>query len=163
MSGVATAIFDALAKNGVEFELTPFSASLRTVDQVAAALDMPPSRIVKALLVEVDDRAPLVVGIPGNRQLDLAVLSSALPAAAPRLAERSAIGRIAGVPPGAVTPLLGALRDDLEIVLDEAVFAADLVNVSSGEPQLGINLRPTDLRRISGGRSLSLESPAAGR
>lgn len=156
MTDLSVAVFNALAERGIRFQRTPFAADLQTVDQVAATLGIAASQIVKALLIKAEGERPLVVGLPGDRRLDPAVLGAALPGRRPRLAKRSEVAGILGVQPGAVTPLLGAVGD-VEVILDRAILSETTVNVSSGELDLGISLSPRDLLVVSGGRCLDLD------
>ena len=149
MSEVAEAIRVELERSGIGVVETPFPAELRTVDEVARALGMAPAQIVKAMLVTVEG-STVVVGIPGDRRLDLAGLRATLGASSVRLVPRGEIESVGGVRSGAVTPLLGLVRDDLEVLLDASLGAAGTVNVSSGDLSMGLALAAADLAAAVG-------------
>lgn len=114
--------------------------------EAATALGVEPDRVLKTLLVSVEER--LVVGIvPVSGQLDLKAVAAAVGGkraemADPRVAERST-----GYVVGGISPL--GQRKQLPTVLDESALGFDTVLVSGGKRGLDLELSPHDLVRMT--------------
>ncbi|WIM97191.1 Cys-tRNA(Pro) deacylase [Actinoplanes oblitus] len=114
---------------------------------VAAALGVPPERVFKTLVAEVDGR--LVVGVvPVTGDLDLKALAQAAGGKRATLADRAVAERSSGYVRGGISPL--GQRKRLPTVIDDSVTGLDLMYVSAGRRGLQVALAPTELIRLTG-------------
>jgi Cys-tRNA(Pro)/Cys-tRNA(Cys) deacylase len=113
--------------------------------EAAEALGIPPERVFKTLLAEVD--AQLVVGIvPVVAQLDLKALAAAVGGKRAKMADVAAAERVTGYVAGGISPL--GQRKRLRTVLDSSAEALDTLFCSAGRRGLEVELSPADLTRL---------------
>jgi Cys-tRNA(Pro)/Cys-tRNA(Cys) deacylase len=113
--------------------------------EAAAALGVPPERVLKTLLAVVDDRLVLAV-IPAAAELDLKRLASAFGARRASLADAAVAERATGQVVGGISPL--GSRRPLPVVVEAAARAHPTVFVSAGRRGLQLELAPDDLVRL---------------
>ncbi|MDR1165927.1 MAG: proline--tRNA ligase [Deltaproteobacteria bacterium] len=99
------------------------------VPELAAFLKIPASAIVKSMLFVQEGGDPVLVLIPGHREINPHKLQNALPGGAVRLAEPAEAEAITGVPMGFVTPV-GA---KVKIIADAAIAQTLSGVVGTGE------------------------------
>jgi Cys-tRNA(Pro)/Cys-tRNA(Cys) deacylase len=113
--------------------------------EAAAALGVPPERVFKTLLAEVDGN--LVVGIvPVTTQLDLKALAAATGGKRARMADVADAERTTGYVAGGISPL--GQRKLLPTVLDSSATTLDTLFCSAGRRGLEVELSPADLTRL---------------
>ena len=82
----------------------------------------------------------------GHRRVDVGAVGTVLSGPVQRL-PRGKVEAATGYPPGAVSPL--ALGPGVSfVVADEEVFSHEVVNISSGDPTLSIDIDPEALRSV---------------
>jgi Cys-tRNA(Pro)/Cys-tRNA(Cys) deacylase len=149
-TGPSTPATIALERAGITFTRhtyahDPGAASYGS--EAAQALDLPPARVLKTLLVTVP--SGLAVGIvPVDGTLDLKALAAALGAKSATMADPVAAERATGYVLGGISPI--GQRRALPTVLDESASRHQTVFVSGGRRGFDIELAPTDLVRITG-------------
>jgi Cys-tRNA(Pro)/Cys-tRNA(Cys) deacylase len=109
---------------------------------VATALGLPPARLFKTLVVDVDGSLQAFV-LPADRQLDLRSIGKRAV-----LADRAAAERATGYVVGGISPL--GQRRRLPTTIDASVDAWETILVSAGRRGLQIELAPSDLVRLTG-------------
>lgn len=114
---------------------------------VADALGVPPERVFKTLVAEVDGRLTVAV-VPVTGELDLKALAAAGGGKRAVLADRVAAERATGYVRGGISPL--GQRRRLPTVLDASADPLDRIYVSAGRRGLQVALAPADLRRLTG-------------
>jgi Cys-tRNA(Pro)/Cys-tRNA(Cys) deacylase len=118
-------------------------------EAAAAALGVPPERLFKTLLAEVDGK--LTVGVvPVAGSLDLKALAAAAGGKKAQLADPQDAERATGYVVGGISPL--GQRKRLPTVIDESASGFATVYVSAGRRGLQIELAPADLVRLTGAR-----------
>jgi Cys-tRNA(Pro)/Cys-tRNA(Cys) deacylase len=113
--------------------------------EAAAALGVPPDRVLKTLVAVADDRLVLAV-LPAAGELDLKRLAAAFGARRASLADPAVAERATGQLVGGISPL--ASRRPMPVVVDAAARAHATVFVSAGRRGLQIELAPDDLVRL---------------
>ncbi|MDR2367246.1 MAG: proline--tRNA ligase [Deltaproteobacteria bacterium] len=101
----------------------------RHVPQLAAFMKTPESSIIKSMLFEVEGGEPVLVLIPGHREINQTKLKLALGGATPALASPEEAERIMGVPMGFVTPVGAKVR----ILADLAIGRMENGVVGAGQ------------------------------
>jgi Cys-tRNA(Pro)/Cys-tRNA(Cys) deacylase len=124
-------------------------------EEAADALDIPPSRVFKTLVVNAGDR--LVVGIvPVSGNLDLKRLARSAGAKKARMAEPKEVERTTGYVLGGVSPV--GQKRPLQTIIDESAERHATIFVSAGRRGLEIELAPADLRAATGGEFAPISS-----
>lgn len=139
----------ALDDKGIPYEPRQQARKQLTAEGVAEDLGVPVAWVVKAMIVQRSDRSFVLVVIPGDRQLSLKKVGAVLGDKNVALAAHRDVERVTGFQVGAVS-VLGYRRDDIPSYLDQSVLALERVIISSGRPDLGLELDPQDLLRALG-------------
>ncbi|MBO2455800.1 Cys-tRNA(Pro) deacylase [Actinomadura barringtoniae] len=151
--GKGTPATVAATKAKVEYTLHTYEVApdgdLSYGEAAAAAIGVPPERLFKTLLAEVDGR--LTVGVvPVSGSLDLKALAAASGGKKAQLADPQDAERATGYVVGGISPL--GQRKRLPTVIDESASGFPTVYVSAGRRGLQIELAPADLARLTGAR-----------
>lgn len=136
----------------VEFRMLPHKRVAKTVRMAAAERRVPAEEMVKCILLK-DKRGKFVLAcLTGEADLDVQRVREHVPGYA-RLSFASSeeITAITGYELGSVAPF--SLHAAIPVVLDEAVGRCERVNISSGDPRLGLELARTELMRCLGDRA----------
>ena len=120
-----------------------------TAEGVAGDLGVPVAWVVKAMILQRSDRSFALVVIPGDRLLSLKKVGGVLGDKNVVMAQGRDVQRVTGYQVGAVS-VLGFRRDDIPSYLDEAVLDLERAIISSGRPDMGLELDPQDLERALG-------------
>jgi len=118
--------------------------------EAAEAMGVPPERVFKTLLADVDGRLAVAV-VPVSGRLDLKALASALDGKKAAMAEPAAAERATGYVVGGISPL--GQRRKLPTVVDESALGFDTVFCSAGRRGLEIELAPADLVELADART----------
>ncbi len=138
----------ALARAGVDFVLHAYDHDPRASSfglEAAAALGVPPERVFKTLLVEVDGRLAVAI-VPVDGQLDLKAFARSLGASRAAMADPAAAQRATGYVVGGISPF-GQKRPH-PTVLDRSALSHPRILVSAGRRGLDLEIAPADLVRV---------------
>lgn len=152
MGGVGTPATALLAKQRVWHRLHSYDVPVATPDYgaaVAEALGVPPHRLFKTLVTEVDGALTVAV-VPVTGELDLKAVAAATGGKRAVLADQATAQRATGYVRGGITPL--GQRRRLPTLLDSSAQELPTVYVSAGRRGLQVELHPTDLVRLTGAR-----------
>jgi Cys-tRNA(Pro)/Cys-tRNA(Cys) deacylase len=141
-----TPAVQAAKRAGIVFRLHEY-AGVQVADgdyatAVATALGLPPARLFKTLVVDVDGSLQAFV-LPADQQLDLRSIGKRA-----ALADRAAAERATGYVVGGISPL--GQRRRLPTTVDSSAEAWETILVSAGRRGLQIELAPSDLVRLTG-------------
>ncbi|WP_405091185.1 Cys-tRNA(Pro) deacylase [Micromonospora sp. NBC_01392] len=114
---------------------------------VADALGVPPERVFKSLVTDVDGGLTVAV-VPVTGELDLKALAVAVGGKRAALADRAVAERATGYVRGGISPL--GQRRALPTVVDASALAHPTVYVSAGRRGLQVQLAPGDLVALTG-------------
>jgi Cys-tRNA(Pro)/Cys-tRNA(Cys) deacylase len=114
--------------------------------EVAAALGVPPERVFKTLVTEVDGVLTVAV-VPVTGELDLKALAAAVGGKRAALADRTVAERATGYVRGGISPL--GHRKRLPTVIDSSAGTFPTIYVSAGRRGLQLQLAPEDLIRLT--------------
>lgn len=148
-SGAGTPATTTLTAAGVAFEVHPYEHDPRATSyglEAAEALGVPPERVFKTLMAQVDGR--LAVGIvPVTGSLDLKALARALGGSKAVMAPVADAERATGYVAGGISPV-GQKRAH-PTVLDDSAVAFETVFVSGGRRGLDIEVAPDALVAVT--------------
>ncbi|MEU3453297.1 Cys-tRNA(Pro) deacylase [Micromonospora sp. NPDC006766] len=145
MAGQGTPATALLAKRKIRHSTHPYDVSPDAPNYgalVAAALGVPPERVFKSLVTEVDGGLTVAV-VPVTGDLDLKALAAAVGGKRATMADRAAAERATGYVRGGISPL--GQRKRLPTVVDASALGHPSVYVSAGRRGLQLQLAPADL------------------
>ena len=149
MAGRGTPATALLTKLGIKHAVHVYEHDPRRASyglEASDALGIPPERVFKTLVAEVD--GTLTVGVvPVTGQLDLKALAAAAGGRKARMAGPEAAERATGYVVGGISPL--GQRKRMPMVIDSAALGFATVFCSGGRRGLEIELAPGDLVRAA--------------
>ena len=147
-----TKVIALLEEDNVSYRLLPHQQPVFTVEAAVAQRGVVKEEMVKSILLKEKsgERRYVVACVLGDARLDPKAVRDHLPNDWRRLSFASAeeILQIGGYVLGAVAPL--CWPDDVPVIFDEMIAACQNVNISSGDPMAGLELKPADLIRLVG-------------
>lgn len=149
MAGTATRATRLLARRHVPHTLHPYETSPDTPDYgraVAEELGVPPERLFKTLVADVDDRLAVAL-VPTSGDLDLKALAAVVGGKRAALADQRAAERATGYVRGGISPL--GQHQALPMVADSSATGLSTVYINAGRRGLQIELAPADLLQLT--------------
>ncbi|SHN32630.1 Cys-tRNA(Pro) deacylase [Cryptosporangium aurantiacum] len=149
MAGRGTPATQALTKARAgftvhEYEHDPASGSYGL--EAAQALGVPPERVFKTLVAQVDGALHVAV-VPVTGDLDLKALAAAVGKKRASMADPTLAERTTGYVRGGISPL--GQRKRLPTVVDASAETFETVFVSAGRRGLEVEVSPADLTRLT--------------
>ncbi len=141
-----------LDEKGIPYEPREQAHKQFTAEGVAEDLGVPVAWVVKAMILQRSDRSFALVVIPGDRQLSLKKVGAALGDKNVALAQQRDVERVTGYQVGAVS-VLGYRRAEIPSYVDQGVLELERTIISSGRPDMGLELDPQDLLRALGAQA----------
>ncbi|MCX4389505.1 Cys-tRNA(Pro) deacylase [Micromonospora peucetia] len=158
MAGQGTPATALLTKRKIAHSTHPYEVSPDVPNYgalVAAALGVPPERVFKSLVAEVDGALTVAV-VPVTGELDLKALAAAVGGKRAAMADRAVAERATGYVRGGISPL--GQRRRLPTVLDSSALDHPTVYVSAGRRGLQLQLAPQDLVALTGAATAPLSA-----
>ena len=134
----------SLEKLGVKFALhsyayDPDAASIGL--QAAEALGVPPERVLKTLMAEVDGK-PVCAVVPSDREVSMKKLAAAFGGKAASMMRPANAERLTGYHVGGISPF--AQKKRVPVAIDAAALTEQRVYLNGGQRGLQIELDPHD-------------------
>ncbi|MFC5922035.1 Cys-tRNA(Pro) deacylase [Micromonospora vulcania] len=158
MAGQGTPATALLTKRGVAHRTHPYRVAADAPNYgalVAEALGVPPERVFKSLVTEVDGELTVAV-VPVTGELDLKALAAAVGGKRAALADRAVAERATGYVRGGISPL--GQRRRLPTVLDDSALDLPTIYVSAGRRGLQLELTAADLVVLTDARTAALQA-----
>ena len=158
--GTRTQVIALLQAHHVAYRLLPHSEAVFTVATAAEQRGVILKEMVKSILLRESGGNRFVMAcVRGPDRLDTQAVRGFLDGPCRRLtfASREQILEVTGFVQGAVAPL--CLPPGIPVVFDEAISGCAKVNISSGDPLLGLELSTMDLIRLAHARLACIASP----
>jgi Cys-tRNA(Pro)/Cys-tRNA(Cys) deacylase len=145
MAGGGTRATQHLARLGIShvvhrYEHDPRNSSYG--QEASEALGVPPDRVFKTLVAEVDGQLTVAV-VPVAGSLDLKALATAVGGKKAAMADAVQAEKASGYVTGGIAPL--GLRRPLPVVVDETALQHATVFCSAGQRGMQVELAPADL------------------
>lgn len=148
---VSTPGIQALARAKVPYEVHPYDVDVGDDETygeaVAAAVGVPPERLFKTLVAEVDGD-PVVAIVPVDGRLSLKALARAAGGKRASMADPADAERLTGYVTGGISPF--GQRRRLPAFVDRSIGGFETVFVSAGRRGLQVEVAPGDLVRLTG-------------
>ena len=155
LSASAQRVQDALKSMGISCEVVELSSSTRTAQEAADSVGCEVGQIVKSLIFKAKEteRAVLVVASGSNR-VNEKKLSEWLSEPVGR-ADADFVREKTGFTIGGVPPL--GHSEPLVTFIDEDLFEYETIWAAAGNPHAVFKLTPDDLRKMTGGKTVSVK------
>jgi prolyl-tRNA synthetase len=114
--------------------------NVTSIEAVAAFLNVPPTRLIKSLIVTAPDGQPVLALVRGDRELNEAKLAKMLGGPAP-LADTATVERVTGAPVGFAGPV--GLKQTVRVVADREIeFVRDGVTGANAADAHFVHVQP---------------------
>ena len=141
-----------LEREGVPYEVLEFPESVHSAEGVAEFVGLPAREVYKTLVVERPGGGkPLLVMVPGDRELDLKLLASCLCEKKLAMASHDDAERLTGLQVGGISAL-ALLNRGFEICLDRRALALDEMVISAWQRGVNVKLAVRDVTRVTHAR-----------
>ena len=158
---IDTKVTRLLEQHKVEFKMLPHNEPVFTVEAAAAQRGVVLDEMVKSILLRERKKRRFVMAcVTGDTRLDPQAVREHLPGPWKRLsfATREEITEITGYMQGSVAPL--CMPENIPVVFDSALARCVNVNISSGDPMAGLELKAEDLLRLTNAIIAPIAAPA---
>ena len=123
----------------IEHRLVAHKNEAYSCEEVSSARNIPVSDVLKCILAVDKERVHYLFCIPGDCRLDLDKCRIFLSSSALRFATREEAEAITGSKIGAIHPFFHRVK--IPIIFDSAILSKNVVDISSGDPHAGIQIR----------------------
>jgi prolyl-tRNA editing enzyme YbaK/EbsC (Cys-tRNA(Pro) deacylase) len=131
-------------------------AEARTARDAADAIGCELDQIVKSIVL-VCDGAYVLALVPGDRRADDDAVRAAVGADEVRVAKAAEVLHATGFEPGGVAPF--PQRAVAQTLMDRSFFVHEEVWIGAGTPAHMASLRPQELLRLTGAKTVELGGP----
>jgi Cys-tRNA(Pro) deacylase len=136
-----------LRDQGVHFTLHSYSYVERGGTSVAAAaLHADEHQVIKTLVMEDDDRKPLIVLMHGDREVSIKALARFLDVKTVSPCEPEEANKHTGYVVGGISPF--GTRKDLRVYVEKTILDLPRIYINAGKRGLLAEMSPEDLNRI---------------
>jgi len=141
-----------LESRHIPYQVHEFSTEIRSAEDAAQVMGVPPDQVFKTLVVLRERGRALLVMVPGNKALDLKLLAKAAGEKKLHMATHNEAEAVTGLEVGGISAL-ALLNTGLDVYADEAILSLPLVYVSAGSRGINLSLRPRDLLQVTRART----------
>ena len=142
-----TLVIYQLESAGIEYKIKRHSRDVYTCEDAARERGVKIEQIVKTMIVKKPDGELIAVLIPGNKRLNTKKLVKILGCEKVQIAPKEEVEKATGYKIGAITPI--GFKREMKIYMDKDVLKEEIVDISSGKPDAGIELKSEDLAKIT--------------
>jgi Cys-tRNA(Pro)/Cys-tRNA(Cys) deacylase len=136
----------------IPYEPMSYPDDIRDAEAVALALGIAPERVFKTLVVaRMRPGKTILAIVPANRQLNLKKLAKAAGEKKLKMASHQEAENVTGLKVGGISAL-ALVNRGFEVFLDDSAKSFPSIVVSAGERGQQIQLRDSDLVRITSAR-----------
>jgi microsomal dipeptidase-like Zn-dependent dipeptidase/prolyl-tRNA editing enzyme YbaK/EbsC (Cys-tRNA(Pro) deacylase) len=155
-----TKVIDILNEHKIAYRVLPHDEPVFTVDAAASQRGVVKEEMVKSILLADKGGQYVMACVTGDSRLDPKAVRAHLGEGWSRLRFASAgeIEAVTGCVQGAVSPV--GLPGNVPVVFDEGIARCERVNMSSGDPNAGLELDSGDLIRVTGAQLASITATA---
>jgi prolyl-tRNA editing enzyme YbaK/EbsC (Cys-tRNA(Pro) deacylase) len=140
-----TCVTKFLDEKGIEYKVLPHKVPVFTCEDAARERGVVLNEMVKCMLIKDSKGSFTLALIQGDKKVNLGELSKIVKSEV-KLASSSDIENVLGYRMGAIPPLL--LKTPVLIIMDEDITRKEKVNISSGDPSAGLELKTKDMLSV---------------
>lgn len=139
-----------LDQRKVAYQVYRYNPAIHSASGVADAVGVPIDQVFKTLVVRAEGR-PLLVMVPGDREIDPRRLARALGEKSVALASQREAERLTGLLVGGIGAL-ALLDKPFDVCLEQAALAHERILVNGGRRGVNLGIRVDDLIEVTGAR-----------
>ena len=144
---VVKQVMDHLKEHQVSYQIKHHSKTVFTSEEAAKERGVRLSQIVKTTFLSDKEGNLIVAVLPGDRRLDRKKIKKVSGYQDLRFMDKESLEKQTGFIVGAISPVGNRLKD-LPMFVDPSVFEEELLDISSGDPNAGIELARDDLKKL---------------
>ena len=110
----------------------------------AKELNVPEHHIVKTLVMQTDERKPLIVLMHGDREVSAKNLARFMNVKSVQLCEATTAQRFTGYQFGGTSPF--GTRTPIPVFVEKSIFELDKIYINGGKRGFLVEIKPNDLR-----------------
>ncbi|MEJ5239888.1 MAG: aminoacyl-tRNA deacylase [Anaerolineales bacterium] len=134
-----------LEARGIPYTAFELPAEKLGARETAERLGVPVGRVFKTIVVRRESpRKPLLVVVPGDREVDLKAVAAVLGEKKVYLPTEREAEALTGLQAGGISPL-ALLQKGFQVLVDQRALEWETIHVSGGQRGLNIRLKPQDL------------------
>lgn len=138
-----------LDRRGIEYQTFTYDESIKTANGAAAAIGADVQDVFKTLVLLRSEGRPLLLMVPGDKEVDMRALASEIGCKDVRLAPQREAERMTGLQIGGIGAL--ALLDrPFDVMIDRVALAREAIYVNGGRRGLNLHLSTVDLIEVTG-------------
>lgn len=137
-----------LESHGIPYKIVRFPETIRSAQEVAEHVHLPPSYVYKTLVILAPSGKPLLVLIAANRDLHLRRLANALHVKRLRMATHKEAESLTGLKVGGIS-VLALPWWAFQVYIDQAAASLDTILISAGQRGLDIEIKVADLAQLT--------------
>lgn len=135
----------------IPYEVYLFSPDIHSAQGLAEAVGLPAGQVYKTLVVQRERGHPLLVMIPGDKELNLKRLAQSIGEKKLRMATQKEAEALTGLQVGGISAL-ALLHKGFEVYIDRSALALSRVLVSAGRRGINLRMAVNDLIRVTGAK-----------
>lgn len=142
----------------VSYQTFTYSSEIHSAQGAAEALGLPSEWLYKTLVVlpESGQGRPILVMVPGDKELDLKVLGSSVGEKKLRMASQREAESLTGLLVGGISPL-ALLNKNFRIFIDRVALELERIYINGGQRGLNLCLTPADLVAVTGAQPVDID------
>lgn len=109
----------------------------------AETLHVPEHRVIKTLVMEIDERNPLIVLMHGDREVSTKQLARQLDVKHVVPCDMKKAERLTGYRVGGISPF--GTRTKLKVCMEASIMDLDMIYINGGKRGFMVEVRPSDL------------------
>lgn len=145
---LATPVTRALESAGVPYRTFTHPGPIQSLEQAARERGQTPDQVVRSIVFRLDRGAYAMVLVAGARQVSWPKLRKYVGQSRLTIATEAELLAATGYEAGAVSPF--GLPGPMRLLVDESVFAPEVISIGSGMRGATVILRSEDLKRALG-------------
>ncbi len=145
-------VIDTLQSSNIEYTIKEHQAEALTCELAAKERKCRISQIVKTMVAEDQQSNLYIALIPGDKILKLKKLRKEAGGIKIDLADPSIIAQKYNLIVGAISPVQFLNIDNVKFYVDPSVLKEEFVDISSGDPRSGLELKSQDLVELVNGK-----------
>ncbi len=144
----------ALDQRKIAYQIFTYDESIHSADGVAALLGVPAEQVFKTLVVLRDKGKPLLVVVPGDREVDLKQLAASVGEKRVRMASKKEAESLTGLLTGGISAL-ALLNKGFGVFLHDSAQQWDEIYMSAGQRGVNMRLKVADFVAVTGARMIA--------
>jgi len=131
----------------ISYKIKRHTKPVFTSQDAAKERNVSLSQIVKTIILTNKDDKVVVAVLPGHKKLDMKKIKKLSGYKSLQFMDSESIEKKTGFVVGAIAPV-GNIFKGLPMFVDPSVFDEEFVDISSGDPKIGLELTRDDLKQL---------------